>query len=203
MRMDSQTILSYAPLVKKIAASVRMRTSVRVDLEDLISAGNIGLLEAFDSYDPGRNVSFDAHAAKRIRWRILDEVRQFASVPFHQLRKFERVRKARNLLMQKNAREPTADEIATEIGLSERFVKRYLIPPSFVPVSEDFVAVASPNETILDILEPLLNDEEKTVLTALANGLSVPKITQESGIPRQNVIAAKEKIKKIILEIQK
>ena len=201
--MSHQNFLSYAPLVKKIAVSVRHRTSVHVDIEDLISAGNLGLLEAFESYDPSGNVPFGAHAAKRIRWRILDEVRQFAPVPFHQLRKFKRVQAARNVLEQKNAREPTADEIATEIGHSERFVKRYLIPPSFVPVSEDFVAVASPNETILDMLELRLNEEEKTVLTALANGLSVPKITQESGIPRQNVIAAKEKIKKIILEIQK
>ena len=80
--MRYQNLLSYAPLVKKIATSVRQRISVHVDIEDLISAGNLGLLEAFDSYDPSGNVPFDAHVAKSIRRRILDEVRQFAPVLF-------------------------------------------------------------------------------------------------------------------------
>lgn len=200
--MTPKTILSYAPLVKKIAVNVRRRTSVRVDLDDLISAGNLGLLEAFESYDPSGNVPFGAYAAKRIRWRILDEIRQFAPVPSHQLRKFKRVQTAKKTLTQENARDPTVEEIAAVSGLSERVVKRYLILPRFVLASEDIVADTSPHETLFELLEPHLSEEEKDVLLALANGFSVPKTAQRCGIQRQNVIAAMEKIKKIILEIQ-
>ena len=66
----------YAPLVKRIAYHLLARLPASVQVDDLIQAGMIGLLEAAKKYDAGKGASFETYAGIRIRGTMLDEVRK-------------------------------------------------------------------------------------------------------------------------------
>ena len=71
-----QLIERYAPLVKRIAYHLLGRLPASVQVEDLIQAGMIGLLEAAKKYDSSKGASFETFAGIRIRGSMLDEVRK-------------------------------------------------------------------------------------------------------------------------------
>lgn len=74
-------ILEYAPLIKFIAQKIAVRLPSNIELDDLISSGVIGLMDAIDKYDPTRDNKFKTYAEFRIRGSILDELRAQDWVP--------------------------------------------------------------------------------------------------------------------------
>ena len=68
-------IMEYAPLIKFIAQKIAVRLPSNIELDDLISSGVIGLMDAIDKYDPTRDNKFKTYAEFRIRGSILDELR--------------------------------------------------------------------------------------------------------------------------------
>ena len=76
-----QLIQEYAPLIKFIAQKIAVRLPSNIELDDLISAGVIGLMDAIDKYDPTRDNKFKTYAEFRIRGAILDELRAQDWVP--------------------------------------------------------------------------------------------------------------------------
>lgn len=79
--MRNQVIMDYAPLIKYIAQKIAARLPSNIDLDDLFSAGVIGLMDAIDKYDPSRDNKFKTYAEFRIRGAILDELRNQDWVP--------------------------------------------------------------------------------------------------------------------------
>lgn len=71
----AESVGRYLPLIRGLARRFRKRSAV-VDVEDLVSAGTVGLMEALDRFDPGRGVSLSSFAYHRIRGAILDEMRR-------------------------------------------------------------------------------------------------------------------------------
>ena len=76
-----QLIERYAPLVKRIAYHLLARLPASVQVDDLIQAGMIGLLEASRSYDADQGASFETYASIRIRGSMIDEIRRGDWVP--------------------------------------------------------------------------------------------------------------------------
>jgi RNA polymerase sigma factor for flagellar operon FliA len=74
-------ILEYAPLIKFIAQKIAVRLPSNIELDDLISSGVIGLMDAIDKYDSTRDNKFKTYAEFRIRGAILDELRAQDWVP--------------------------------------------------------------------------------------------------------------------------
>ena len=74
-------ITEYAPLIKFIAQKIAIRLPSNIELDDLISSGVIGLMDAIDKYDPTRDNKFKTYAEFRIRGAILDELRAQDWVP--------------------------------------------------------------------------------------------------------------------------
>jgi RNA polymerase sigma factor for flagellar operon FliA len=74
-------IIEYAPLVKLLANRMAMRIPPSVSVDDLVSAGIMGLVDAIDRYDPSRDVKFKTYAEFRIRGAMLDELRSLDWVP--------------------------------------------------------------------------------------------------------------------------
>ena len=68
-------LMDYLPLVKFIAGRIAMGVPRSVELDDLISAGVVGLIEAFNSFDSEKGVKFESYASIRVRGAILDELR--------------------------------------------------------------------------------------------------------------------------------
>src|ERR1700756_5822904 len=74
-------IMEYAPLIKFIAQKIAVRLPSNIELDDLISSGVIGLMDAIDKYDPTRDNKFKTYAEFRIRGAILDELRSQDWIP--------------------------------------------------------------------------------------------------------------------------
>ena len=73
--------MEYAPLIQFIAQKIAIRLPSNIELDDLISSGVIGLMDAIEKYDPTRDNKFKTYAEFRIRGAILDELRAQDWVP--------------------------------------------------------------------------------------------------------------------------
>lgn len=87
-------ILSHLPLVKHVIGKVVGELPPGVDIENLESAGVLGLVEAAAKFDPDRNAQFKTFAYLRVRGAILDELRRNCPLPQHMIEKVSKVRKA-------------------------------------------------------------------------------------------------------------
>ena len=118
MGSRDELVRKHAGLVKRIAYHLLARLPAHVEVDDLIQAGMIGLLEAGSHYRPDRGASFETYAGIRIRGAMIDQMRQNGWVPrsiSRQLRDLsEAVRRAETEL----GREAGAADIAREMGLS-------------------------------------------------------------------------------------
>ena len=74
-------IMSYLPLVKRIAARLYIPSPEIMDKEDLVSQGLLGLMDAVDKFDPSREVSFESYASRRIKGAMLDSIRSLSFSP--------------------------------------------------------------------------------------------------------------------------
>ena len=112
-----ECIKEYAPLVKRIAHHLMLRLPSSVDVDDIIQAGMIGLLDAAGRYDEFRGAQFETFAAQRIRGSMLDELRQADWMPRSLRRDMRRVEAAMSKLQQRLGKSPTESEVAKELGM--------------------------------------------------------------------------------------
>ncbi|MEW6563013.1 MAG: RNA polymerase sigma factor FliA [Pseudomonadota bacterium] len=112
-----QCLREYAPLVKRIAHMMMAKLPSSVELDDIIQAGMIGLLDAASRYDELRGAQFETYAAQRIRGAMLDELRSADWLPRSLRREMRRIEDAINKLQQRLGRPPTENEIAKELGV--------------------------------------------------------------------------------------
>jgi len=110
-------IVEYASLVKLLASRLAMRVPPSVSLDDLVSAGIMGLLDAVDRFDPSRNVQFKTYAEFRIRGAMLDELRNLDWVPRSTRKKIHDMEKAILAVEGRMNRPAEDEEIAEELGV--------------------------------------------------------------------------------------
>lgn len=109
----------FLPLVRYSAERIHARLPDEVDIEDLMSAGVFGLLDAIDAYDLERNVKFETYCAPRIRGAILDELRNMDQVPRLVRHRVARVSRAQQQVEKATGRPATEAEVAQILGVSE------------------------------------------------------------------------------------
>ncbi|WP_298627938.1 RNA polymerase sigma factor FliA [uncultured Legionella sp.] len=110
-------VKTHAILVKRIAHHLLGRLPHSVQLDDLIQAGMLGLLEAARHYDSSKGASFETYAGIRIRGHMLDEVRRNDWVPRSVYRNSRMISEAVKNLEHRLGREAKDTEIAVELGL--------------------------------------------------------------------------------------
>lgn len=115
---QEQLIQRYAPLVKRIAYHLLGRLPASVQVEDLMQAGMIGLLEAAKKYDAGKGASFETYAGIRIRGAMLDEVRKGGWAPRSVHRNTRMVTDAIRAIEARTGRDAKDHEVAAELQLS-------------------------------------------------------------------------------------
>ena len=111
-------ISSHALLVKRIAYHLLRRLPHSVQLDDLIQAGMLGLLEAELHYDASKGASFETYAGIRIRGHMLDEVRRNDWVPRSVYRNSRMISEGVKLVEDRMGRGAKDIEVAQELGLS-------------------------------------------------------------------------------------
>lgn len=111
----------YLPLVRHEALKLQARLPASVELDDLIQAGGIGLLNAIDRFDAQQGASFSTYAVQRVKGSMLDELRARDWAPRSVRRQAREVAKTIQLLEQQLGRNATEQEIAEHlnIGLAE------------------------------------------------------------------------------------
>jgi len=120
-------ILEHLPQVRLIARRIHERLPDNVSLEDLISAGIIGLIAAVDQYDPTHNVKLKTYAEHKIRGAILDSLRGLDWAPRQRRKKAKQIEFAIAKAEQRLHRTPEEEEIAAEIGLSLEEYHQWLV----------------------------------------------------------------------------
>ncbi len=113
-------VAQHAPLVKRIACHLINKLPASVQLEDLIQAGMIGLLEASRNYDETQGASFETYAGIRIRGSMLDEIRKNDWAPRSVHRKARMVAEAVREIEHEQGRDARDYEIAEALGLKLR-----------------------------------------------------------------------------------
>ncbi len=108
----------YSSLVKRIAHHLIGRLPPNVQLEDMIQAGMIGLIEAQQNYDPSKGASFETFAGIRIRGAMLDEIRRGDWVPRSVHKNSRLIAQAIAELEITLGRNPTDQEIAESLEMS-------------------------------------------------------------------------------------
>jgi RNA polymerase sigma factor for flagellar operon FliA len=103
--------------VRFLARRIHERLPQHVDIEDLVSAGVVGLMDAFQKFDPGKKVQFRSYAQFRIRGAILDSLRTLDWSPRELRRKGRAVEEAIRVLTARAGRAPGEAEVAAEMGL--------------------------------------------------------------------------------------
>jgi RNA polymerase sigma factor for flagellar operon FliA len=115
---QERVLLEHLPIVRFLARRIHERLPQHVDIEDLVSAGVVGLMDAFSKFDPTKKVQFRSYAQFRIRGAILDSLRTLDWSPRELRRKGRAVEEAIRVLTQRMGRAANEAEIAAEMKLS-------------------------------------------------------------------------------------
>src|SRR5580704_4789545 len=114
---QEQVMIEHLPIIKFIARRIHERLPQHVPIEDLYSAGVLGLLDAFGKFDPSKQVLFRTYAQFRIRGAILDSLRTLDWSPRELRRKARAVEQAIQMLTGELSRSPTDTEIAKKLNI--------------------------------------------------------------------------------------
>src|SRR5574340_812885 len=105
-------------LVKIIAYQVAMNLPPHIDVNDLISAGTIGLLESIDRFDPSKGVQFNTYASIRIRGAIMDELRSMDWMTRSMRDKSNQMERAYEEVERKTGRPAEAEDVAKHLKIT-------------------------------------------------------------------------------------
>lgn len=124
MNSKQKIIADNLVMVKRIANSLIGKLSASIQLDDLIQAGMLGILESIDRYDSNSGTSFQTFAGIRVYGSMLDEARKLGWIPKNVCAEARKLNEVRSALEQKFLRVPTNIEVAHELNISiEEFNK--------------------------------------------------------------------------------
>ena len=122
----------FHPLVKYNAERIWARLPDGVELDDLISSGTFGLMDAIDAYDLSRGVKFETYCVPRIRGAMLDELRTMDWVPRLVRSKASKLNEAIKTLQARLGRAPADAEVAAHMELSSEEFEKLLVEANAV-----------------------------------------------------------------------
>ena len=108
---------TYLPLVKYIAGRLAIGLPRSVEMDDLINAGVLGLIDAYNNFDTGKGVKFETYASLRVRGSILDELRGMDWVPRSTRARSREIERMISQLENSLGRSPTEAELAEGLGV--------------------------------------------------------------------------------------
>jgi len=172
----------YLPIVKYTAERLHAKLPDEVDVNDLISAGVFGLMDAVNAFDSSRGVKFETYCAPRIRGAILDELRSLDWVPRLVRNRAHKLGQAMQSLEARLGRTPNDKELAKEMRLSMREFSKLRKDAYAVGVSslnrKWFETDSSKDVREIDVLEdirsinPFHNVQRRDIKDLVTRGLS-------------------------------
>lgn len=153
-----EVVVKYASLVKYLAQKIAIRLPANIELDDLISAGVIGLMDAVDKYDHTRDNKFKTYAEFRIRGAMLDELRSQDWVPRSVREKAKQLERVFAKIEHAKGRPATDQEVCEEMKIS---------PEEFAELLNEVRSVSLLN---YDDLNSLTKTDKKSMLGLIENG---------------------------------
>jgi len=155
-QQKDKLIMEYAPLIKFIAQKIAIRLPSNIELDDLISSGVIGLMDAINKYDPSRDNKFKTYAEFRIRGSILDELRAQDWVPRSVRDKAKMLDRTLVKMEAQLGRSATDKEVAGCLGISmDEFydLVNQVRPVSILSIDDAATFSNVDKKSILNLLE--------------------------------------------------
>jgi RNA polymerase sigma factor for flagellar operon FliA len=118
-------LTEHLSLVHHVARQLSRSLAGTADIDELVSAGTIGLMSSVEAFDESRGLAFSTFAVPRIRGAILDELRRLDHVPRSIRRKTREISQAREGLMRELGRPPQAKEIAKALNVDVETLWRW------------------------------------------------------------------------------
>jgi RNA polymerase sigma factor for flagellar operon FliA len=118
LAVRDRLIQNYIYLVRYVAGKMAMSVPPSVEIDDLVSAGVVGLMDAIGKYDPGRDTKFETYAVSRIRGAIVDDLRSLDWIPRSVRRKAQMVEEAYSSLENELGRAASDHEISKKMNVS-------------------------------------------------------------------------------------
>ena len=117
-KADKNSLLTeHMPLVKRLAHQMKAKLPPSVEVDDLVQAGMIGLLDAINRYEENHGAQFETYAVLRIRGAMLDELRSSDWMPRSTRANMRKVEQAMATLQQQLGRPPSESEVAQSLKL--------------------------------------------------------------------------------------
>ena len=118
-KVNKDSLLTeHMPLVKRLAHHMKAKLPPSVEVDDLVQAGMIGLLDAIGRYEETHGAQFETYAVMRIRGAMLDELRSSDWMPRTMRQDMRKIETAMTALQQKLGRPPSESEVAKSLKLS-------------------------------------------------------------------------------------
>lgn len=117
-RRREELVLKFLPLVKKMALQMRERLPLHVEVDDLVSEGSLGLLDAIRKFDTSKNAKLQTYARQRIRGAMLDGLRSLDHASRDSRKKERKAETVYRELQMRLGRSPDDQEIADRLGIS-------------------------------------------------------------------------------------
>lgn len=161
-KVRAKVINEFSPLIKYIASRIAIRLPPHIDLNDLINAGVIGLIDAIEKFDASKQIKFKTYAEFRIRGAILDELRSMDWVPRSVRQKARKVEDAYARLEYALGRPAKDEEVANEMKIDIGSFHKLLSETASVSLlSLDDLGEDDSDVSKKNLLEFILQDEKE------------------------------------------
>ena len=166
-KLRDELILEYTPFVRFVVGRLGIPPTSLLEMDDLLSYGTIGLINAIDRFDPSRGIRFEAFATPRVRGAVIDHLRTLSWLPRTAASRVRQIEQTLSGLEQRLGRPAKEEEVAVELGVSIERYRQMLLDAS---------------TTVLSIDVPLntLHDDETTTLRDLLEDHDTPGPDEET-----------------------
>lgn len=216
-KLRENLIIYYAPLVKYVAGRISSGLPKSVDIQDLISNGILGLIDAIERFDISRDIKFETYAISRIKGAIIDSLRALDWLPRSLRYRAKEIDKIYADLESSLKRSPTEEELAEALGITLDELRRTLSELSYssVVALEDVLVMdqskdsqffvkdfiidkksidplelfedAELKEIVLDAIRSLPEREKKVIVFYYYEGLTLKEIGSLLGVSESRV----------------
>lgn len=148
-------IIYYSPLAKYVAGRIASSLPASVDVQDLISNGILGLIDAIEKFDPSLKIKFETYAISRIRGAIIDSLRALDWLPRSLRYKSKEIDRVYAELESKLKREPTDEELAEALDIPVDDLRKLLSELSYssMVALEDMVTANKKDDSEFTIMQ--------------------------------------------------
>ena len=134
-RLRNQIIEHYMPLVRRRAERIRAKLPNEIELDDLVSAGSLGLIDAIRAFEPERGVKFETFCLPRVQGAMLDELRSMDWAPRMVRSRTSKLNEADKILVGKFGRRPSEEELANFLEQPVDDVRQTIVDSNRVNMS--------------------------------------------------------------------